>query len=72
VQRLASVMIASAALAALLWYLADRSDLIAGFTFDSKFLAAALIAFTGACAYAVFALVFGAIRPSELKPARKG
>ena len=72
VRRLASVLAASAALAALLWYLADRSDLIATYTLDSKFLAAAAIGIAGMIAYGIFALVFGAIRPSELKPARKG
>ena len=71
-RRLASVLAASAALAALLWYLAARTDLIASYTLDSKFLAAVVIGFTGLFAYGVFALVFGAIRPSELKPARKG
>ncbi|RIJ17506.1 murein biosynthesis integral membrane protein MurJ [Henriciella mobilis] len=72
IRRLASVLAASAALAALLWYLAARTDLIASYTLDSKFLAAVVIGFAGLFAYGVFALVFGAIRPSELKPARKG
>ena len=72
VRRLVSVLAASSALAALLWYLASRSDLIAGYVLDSKFLAAVLIAMAGALAYGVFALVFGAMRLSELKPARKG
>ncbi|MEQ8557752.1 MAG: murein biosynthesis integral membrane protein MurJ [Henriciella sp.] len=71
VQRLISVLVASAALAGLLWCLAGMSTTIAGYTLDSKFLAALLIAAAGAAAYGIFALLFGAIRPSELKPARK-
>ncbi|WP_300378001.1 murein biosynthesis integral membrane protein MurJ [Henriciella sp.] len=70
-KRLVSVLIASTALAALLWYLAGVSGTIARYTFDSKFIAALVIALAGAIAYGGFAFLFGAIRPSELKPARK-
>lgn len=71
-QRLVSVLVASGALAALLVYLASISGIIAGYTLDSRFLAAALIFIAGASAYAVFALIFGAIRLSDIKGARRG
>ncbi|MGB3624797.1 MAG: murein biosynthesis integral membrane protein MurJ [Henriciella sp.] len=71
VTRLASVLVASAALAALLWYLSGMRETVKLYTLDSKFLAALAIAAAGAAAYGVFAILFGAIRLSELKPAKK-
>ncbi|WP_018149130.1 murein biosynthesis integral membrane protein MurJ [Henriciella marina] len=70
-KRLVSVLVASAALGALLWYLASISDVISDFALDSKFLGAILIAMAGALAYLVFALLFGAIRLSDIKGARR-
>ena len=70
-KRLVSVSVASAALAGLLWYLASISDQIAAVTLDSKFIAALLIALAGAIAYVVFALIFGAIRLSDMKGAMR-
>jgi putative peptidoglycan lipid II flippase len=69
VKQLFSVLLASAALAGLLWYLAGIRDIIENVTLDSKFLAALAIAFVGAIAYGIFALLFGAIRISDIKGA---
>ncbi|WP_084399225.1 murein biosynthesis integral membrane protein MurJ [Henriciella aquimarina] len=71
VRRLVSVFIASSAMAGLLWFLANHSDTIANYTLDSKFLAALAIAAVGAAAYGLFALIFGAIRISDIKGARR-
>lgn len=71
VQRLVSVLIASGALAALLWYLASISETVQAYTLDSKFLAALAIAAGGAGAYGIFAILFGAIRLSDIKGARR-
>ena len=68
-KRLASVLVASTALGALLWYLSSISGVISEIAFDSKFIGAALIALVGASAYLVFALLFGAIRISDIKGA---
>ncbi len=72
IQRVISVLVASAALATLLVYLAQYRAEISIYTLDSKFLAALAIAAAGALAYGAFAVIFGAIRPSDIKGARRG
>ena len=72
IQRVVSVLFASAGLAALLIYLARMNAQIANVTLDSKFLAALAIAAAGALAYGVMAVAFGAIRLSDIKGARRG
>jgi putative peptidoglycan lipid II flippase len=72
IQRVVSVLFASAGLAGLLIYLAGLSPQISNITFDSKFLAALTIAAAGALAYGVMAVAFGAIRFSDIKGARRG
>ena len=68
-KRLVSVMLASSALGALLWYLASISGQISEVALDSKFVGAIVIALVGAAAYLVFAVLFGAIRLSDMKGA---
>ncbi|RIJ24348.1 murein biosynthesis integral membrane protein MurJ [Henriciella barbarensis] len=68
-KRLVSVMLASSALGALLWYLAGISGQISEYALDSKFVGAIVIALVGAAAYLVFAFIFGAIRLSDMKGA---
>lgn len=69
--RLVSVLVASAALAGLLWYLSGMRETVKDYIFDSKFVAALAIAAAGAAAYCLFAILFGAIRLSDIKGARR-
>lgn len=71
VQRLVSVFIASGAMAALLVYLTGLQEAIRPWVLDSKFLTTLTIAAAGAAAYSIFALLFGAIRLSDIKRTRR-
>lgn len=69
--RLASVTLASAAMGAVLWYILQDAERFAAIVPYGKFIETIVFIGCGGLAYAVAALVFGAIRVSDLKSVLK-
>ncbi len=70
--RITSVTLASLAMGGALIYLLQNPDLIQGQLPYGKFVEVLAFIFVGAAVYGVSAILFGAIRPSDLKGMRRG
>jgi putative peptidoglycan lipid II flippase len=71
ISRLIRAGLASAAMCGVLWMALQHQSLIRAHIYDSKLVVALIVIFTSMIAYALAALIFGAVRPRELITALK-